>query len=279
MSTRINHNIASMIAQSSLTVVGKQLRSSIERLSTGLRINRASDDAAGLAMSEQLRTQIRGSRIARSNAEDGVSLLQIAEGAMNEVEAIIQRMRELTVQSLNDTLTDTERGFTNSEFQALNLEIDRISAVTQFNGQLLLDGSFLAKNFHVGANATANDSITVDISALDTGAAGLNTAIFNVSGTVASIQADGVLAGLDSALTRLNQQRSDVGTIINRLEHTITNLANAEYNQQAAESQIRDVDFALETARFTRNQILTQSATAMLSQANATPANVLSLLQ
>ena len=279
---RINHNISSMITQGALRQVNRDMNTSLERLSTGLRINRASDDAAGLSVSEQMRTQVRGMHQAKSNAQDGIALLQIAEGAANEIESMLQRMRELAVQSTNDTLTTTERAYTNQEYTSLMSEIDRITNVTQYNTQTLLDGqigSFGATGsgsciLHIGPNSSSNDQFTVTINGTSIGAMGLTS-----SSITTQMRANSALTSIDVALGSINQLRSDLGAYVNRLEHAINNLDNQEHNTQAAESLIRDVDFASETSQFTRNQILTQSATAMLAQANAIPQNVLTLLQ
>jgi len=279
---RINHNISSMITQGALSRVNKDLSTSLERLSTGLRINRASDDAAGLSVSEQLRTQITGMGVAKRNAQDGIALLNIAEGAVNEIEAMLQRMRELGVQSANDTLTTTERSYTNQEYQALVSEIDRITSVTQYNTQTLLDGqigSFGAANgtssiLHIGPNGNSADSITLSIQGTSSGA-------LTVGGSSLTTQAraESAILSIDVAINSVNKLRSDLGAYINRLEHAINNLDNQTQNTQSAESTIRDVDFADESSKFTRNQIMTQSATSMLAQANQIPQNVLSLLR
>lgn len=282
---RINHNISAMITQGSLFQVGRALAKNLEKLSTGLRINRASDDAAGLGVSENLRTQVRGTAQAKKNALDGIAAITIAEGAANEVSGILQRMRELAVQSANDTLTSTERGYTNQEFGHLIEEIDRIAAVTNYNGMDLLSSNTSdADRFGFGtgdilwvdANETVGqDSITVSIDTLTTDTNGLS-----ISTEVLTSQTDAVaaLTDLDLAINSVNTMRSNMGAFINRLEHAINNLDVSNTNQQAAESQIRDVDFASETSDYTKNQILTQSATAMLAQANVIPQSVLQLL-
>jgi flagellin len=261
---------------------------SLEKLSTGLRINRASDDAAGLGVSENLRTQVNGTAQASKNAQDGIAAITIAEGAANEVSSILQRMRELAVQSSNDTLTSVERSYTESEFQALNSEIDRISNATNYNKQELL--STTATRFGNGTagsvlwvdanNTVGVDSVTVTIDTLTTAALSLSNA-GGVSTTHLTDQTSSVtaIATLDVAINSVNTMRSDMGAYINRLEHAINNLSVSNTNQQSAESLIRDVDFATETSQFTRNQILTQSATAMLAQANSLPQSVLSLLK
>ncbi len=279
---RINHNISSMITQGALGRTNKDLSKSLERLSTGLRINRASDDAAGLSVSEQMRTQVTGLATAKRNATDGISLLNIAEGAVNEIEAMLQRMRELAVQSANDTLTTTERTYTNQEYQALISEIDRITTVTQYNTQTLLDGqvgSFGAAGgassiLHIGPNGNAADRISVSIQGTSSGA-------LTVGGSSLTSQAlaESAILSIDVAINSVNKLRSDLGAFINRLEHAVNNLDNQHHNTQSAESTIRDVDFAYESSQFTRNQILTQSATAMLAQSNQVPQTVLSLLR
>jgi flagellin len=285
---RINHNISAMTTQGSLYKVNRDMSKSLERLSTGLRINRASDDAAGLGVSENLRTQVKGTDQARRNAQDGIAALNIAEGAANEISDILQRMRELAVQSSNDTLTNVERDYTDQEFQALISEIDRIADVTNYNGMLLLSDttSTSVDRFGSGTNGSALwidanesygvDSITITIDSLSTSTtSGVGVADLDLQSQSNSVTA---ISTLDSAIDSVNKMRSDMGAFINRLDHAINNLTVSNTNQQAAESLIRDVDFAKETSQFTRNQILTQSATAMLAQANMVPQNVLQLL-
>jgi len=279
---RINHNISSMVTMGALGTIEKQLDKSLERLSTGLRINRSADDAAGLSVSEGMRSQISGLNKAKANASDGIALLNVAEGAANEVSSMLQRMRELAVQSTNDTLTTTERSYTNQEYQALMSEIDRVTNVTQYNTQTLLDGaagSFGAAGsassiLHIGPNAKTADKITVSIQGTSSGALKIRS-----SSVTNQARSESAIVSLDVAINSVNKLRSDLGAYINRLEHAITNLENQAHNTQAAESTIRDVDFASESSNFTRNQILTQSATSMLAQANSIPQNVLSLLR
>ncbi len=281
---RINHNISSMTTQGSLFQANRAQSKNLEKLSTGLRINRASDDAAGLAISENLRSQVTGAKQARRNAQDGISALNIAEGAANETSSILQRMRELAVQSSTETLTDSERAYTNQEFKQLNDEIDRIADVTNYNGLKLLSGDTgnrlgggsTGSALWIDANDTVgSDSLTITIDTLSTSTSGLSISDNNVSTQSASVVS---IDALDTAITSVNTMRSDIGSFVNRLEHTVNNLLVSETNQQAAESQIRDVDFAAESSNFTKNQILSQSATAMLSQANASSQGVLSLL-
>ncbi len=292
---RINHNISAMITENSLRTQNRAMSNSLEKLSTGLRINRASDDAAGLSVSEQLRTQVRGMTQAQSNAEDGIALLQIAEGAANEIHTILQRMRELSIQASNDTLTTTDRTYTDQEFQSLMREIERISRATQYNGMTLLDGDYNAGSFggggtsvlHIGANNNNGsttgtiDTIRIAIDSLTLGALGMT--LSEAGGTsLTSItnqaQAFAAIDTIDNAIASVGAMRADMGAYINRLDHAISNLANQKFNTQDAEARIRDTDFATETTRFTKSQILTQSATAMLAQANATPQSVLQLL-
>ena len=285
---RINHNIASMVTQSALYSVGQQQSKSLEKLSTGLRINRASDDAAGLGVSENLRTQVKGTEQAMRNAQDGIAAINIAEGAANEVSTTLQRMRELAIQSSNDTLTGVERAYTNQEFQQLTSEIERIANVTNYNGQKLLSntagrfgikgaaGTGAGSALWIDANQNYGvDSITVSIDTLTTGTVGLNISDLTLTTQNFSVSA---VSNLDRAINSVNKMRSDMGAFINRLEHAINNLQVSNTNQQSAESLIRDVDFASESSRFTRNQILTQSGTAMLAQANQVPQSVLQLL-
>jgi flagellin len=306
---RINHNISAMITQTALASNNSSMSKSLEKLSTGLRVNRAQDDAAGLAVSEQMRTQIRGLGKAKQNCQDGIALLQIAEGAAGEITNILQRQRELAVQASNDTLTSTERKYLDNEFQSLSKEINRIASSTNYNGMNLLDGassSFGAVNMsgvttiaagmaryttdgsmaskpftlHIGPNnrtqldgTTSTDEIGISYTALTQNSLGLGT-----SSITSQAGASDTIDKLDKAIQSVNEVRSNLGTYINRLEYTVSNIANLEYNTTDAESRIRDVDFAAETTAFTKNQILVQSSTAMLSQANSLPQNVLSLL-
>ena len=280
---RINHNISSMHTQASLVKTNRDVSKNLEKLSTGLRINRASDDAAGLGVSEQLRTQIKGTDQAKRNALDGIAAINIAEGAAGEISDILQRMRELSVQASNDTLTSVERTYTNQEFSQLIGEIDRIAKVTNYNGQNLLSdtssnrfGTTGSNVLWVDANATVGqDSVTITINTLTTGSTGLNISDDNITSQTGAVAA---ITALDSAIDSVNKMRADLGAYVNRLEHAINNLDVSNVNQQAAESLIRDVDFANETAKFSKNQILTQSGTAMLAQANQISQGVMQLL-
>ncbi len=283
---RINHNISSMTTQGALFKTGRNLSKSLEKLSTGLRINRASDDAAGLAISENIRKQVRGVNQAQRNAMDGIAALNIAEGAANEISDILQRMRELAVQSSNDTLTSTERTYTNQEFDQLTAEISRISSVTNYNGMdLISNNTASGARFGVGGtgsvlwidanNTVGQDSITITIDTLTTGTTGID---IDTSVLTSQTAATAAITSLDTAISSVNTTRANIGAMVNRLEHAVNNLLVSETNQQAAESNIRDVDFANETAEFTKNQILVQSATAMLAQSNMIPGSVLQLV-
>jgi flagellin len=296
---RIVHNISSMTTQSSLLKTNRELKTSLERLSTGLRINRASDDAAGLGVSENLRTQVKGTSQAMRNAQDGIAAINVAEGAANEVSDILQRMRELAVQSSNDTLTSTERAYTNQEYGQLKTEIDRIAEVTNYNGMKLISSTGATTNARFGIGGAAGsgsalwvdansaygfDSITITIDTLSSnllGSGAQSGGAANLSATYLTAQASSVNAikNLDESIDSVNMMRSNMGAFINRLEHAINNLTVSNTNQQAAEAQIRDVDFANESASFSKNQILMQSGTAMLAQANQSSQGVLSLLR
>ncbi len=274
-----------MIGQGALGTQQAALKKSLEKLSTGLRINRASDDAAGLSVSESLRSKIRGMGRAKSNAEDGIALLQIAEGATGEVNNILQRLRELAIQSSTDTMTTTERAYIDKEFGQLMNEITRISNSASYNGMTLLDGatgSFgvsggSASVLHIGSGSSASvDRLSIMVGAMTLGSLGLSPTTTSVSTSSGALAA---LSAIDGAVRSVNTVRSDLGAYVNRLEFAISNLGNQIYNTQDAESRIRDVDFAKETTEFTRAQILTQSATSMLAQANQVPQGVLSLLQ
>jgi flagellin len=288
-----------MITQGSLFKVNREMSRSLERLSTGLRVNKASDDAAGLGVSENLRTQVKGTAQAIRNAQDGIAAISVAEGSANEISEILQRMRELAVQSANDTLTSTERQYTNQEYGQLIDEIDRIAAVTNYNGMKLISSAGTNANDRFGIGGTngvgsalwidANsvygaDSLTITIDSLTTNSLGSGAQSGNVTSlnvTSLTTQSDSVAAiqSLDESIDSVNMMRSNLGAFVNRLEHGINNLMISNTNQQSAESLIRDVDFAQETTQFTRNQILMQSGTAMLAQANTIPQSVLTLLR
>ncbi len=267
----INHNMNAMNAHRQMGINTGAAGKSIEKLSSGLRINRAGDDAAGLAISEKMRGQIRGLDQAARNGQDGISLIQTAEGAVNETHAILQRMRELAVQSSNGTNIDEDRAQINKEFQQLKSEITRIGTQTQFNKQNLLDGSKEIK-FQIGAN----DNQTISVNLKSMGAAGLALTNTKIS---AQTDAQTAITTLDDAIKTVSEFRADLGSVQNRLEHTISATNNTSENLQAAESRVRDVDMAKEMMNFSKNNILNQAAQAMLSQANQQPQGVLQLLR
>lgn len=286
MGLQINTNVAAMNAYRNLSSTQGSMATSLERLSSGLRINRAADDAAGLAISEKLRAQTNGLNQATSNAQDGISLIQTAEGALNETHSILQRMRTLAVQSANDTNSTDDRKQIQKEVDQLAKELNRIGTSTQFNGQNLLDGSVATTGltFQVGANQGQTLSVTIGdmrgsalgdgttfvASTNDDTAAGLD-----VTSQTAAGDALGVI---DKALDQVSGQRADLGAVQNRLQHTINSLSVASENAAAAESRIRDTDMAKEMTSFTRSQILQQAGVSMLAQANSAPQSVLKLL-
>jgi flagellin len=252
----------------------ESLSRSLERLSSGLRITRASDDAAGLAISERLRAEVRALDQASRNALDGISLLQVAEGALNEVSGILVRMRELSIQSANGTLGTAERATINQEFQDLTGEINRVAAVTEFNGTKLLDGTAPTVDFQVGSGSTANDKISV--TGVDATATGLAITGLNLTSAANALTAN---TAVKAAIDSLSGLRGGFGTAQNRLESTIRSIAVAVENTAAAESRIRDVDVASETAKLTRAQVLQQAGISVLAQANVSAQNALILLR
>ena len=279
MAISIVTNPASLNAQRNLNRTQGTMGRSLARLSSGLRINGASDDAAGLAISEKLKSQTRSLSQAERNANDAVSMLQTAEGAMNETSGLLIRMRELSVQSANDTVGATERSFIQSELSDLRDEVNRIAEVTEFNGTKLIDGSASSVTFQVGIQNTTNDRISVSINdmhatALGTGATTRLSAL-DVS-TITGAQT--ALDVLDAAITDVSAGRAEIGAVQNRLQVTIANLGTARENLSAANSRIRDVDVASESAELTKNNILMQAGVSVLAQANQQPALALSLL-
>lgn len=274
---RINNNLMAMNANKSLAINVGDTGKSIEKLSSGLRINRAGDDAAGLSISEKMRGQIRGLNQASRNAQDGISLIQTAEGSMNETHAILQRMRELAVQSANDTNVSADRTALQNEYTALKNEVDRIAKNTEFNTQKLIGSLASAVVFHVGANATQIISVTF----ADMRATATTLALGSATATAITTQstAEATITTVDNAITKVSSERSKLGAVQNRLEHTIKNLDVASENLQASESRIRDVDMAKEMMQFTKSNILNQASQAMLAQANQIPQGVLQLLR
>jgi len=304
---RIQHNISALNTHRNLTFNNTQASKNLEKLSSGYKINRAGDDAAGLAISEKMRGQIRGLDMATKNAQDSVSLIQTAEGALNETHAILQRMRELAVQSANDTNVSSDREALQLEIKSLSEEITRIADNTEFNTQKLLDGTFKGsrtdtvtggnatdadgKVFHIGANS--GQSINLAVGTMTADALGVNVAadaadVDSISspGTLGTTginittqtAADNSISIIDSALNHVSKTRASLGAVQNRLEHTINNLGATSENLTAAESRIRDTDMAKEMMGFTKNNILMQAAQSMLAQANQQPQGVLQLL-
>ncbi|TCS83316.1 flagellin Hag [Tepidibacillus fermentans] len=270
---RINHNISALNTYRQLTNGTNAASKSMEKLSSGLRINKAGDDAAGLAISEKMRGQIRGLQQASRNAQDGISLIQTAEGALNETHAILQRMRELAVQASNDTNVTADRTAISNELTQLQQEITRISNETEFNTQKLLQTA-ATYNFQVGANSGQNIKLTINKMAAT--ALSLTTTNLKVD---TFTNANNAISKINAAIETVSSERAKLGAVQNRLEHTINNLDTGAENLQAAESRIRDVDMAKEMMEFTKNNILQQAAQAMLAQANQQPQGVLQLLR
>ena len=279
MVMRINNNLMAMNAHRQLKINSANQEKSLEKLSSGYRINRAGDDAAGLSISEKMRAQIRGLQKASSNAQDGISLIQTAEGALTETHEILQRMRELAVQAANDTNVKEDRDAIALELKELSAEITRIGEKTQFNTQTLLAGSLSGAVIQIGANK--GETLTIDIGNMRATALGV---LFEGSGSAilsvdTSSNAQNAISKIDEAINKVSSERAKLGAKQNRLEHTIRNLDTSAENLQASESRIRDVDMAKEMMNFTKNNILNQAATAMLAQANMVPQGVLQLLQ
>jgi flagellin len=269
----INHNLNAMNAHRNMSINNGNSAKSMEKLSSGLRINRAGDDAAGLAISEKMRGQIRGLDQASRNAQDGVSLIQTAEGALNETHSILQRMRELAVQSTNDTNVDADRSQIQLEISQLKNEINRISSQTEFNTKKLIDGNATNVVFQVGANS--GQTVTLAIVSMDTSALSVDAIDVRTVATSITNQIDTI----NNAINAVSSERAKLGSYQNRLEHTIANLNTSSENLQGAESRIRDVDMAKEMMNFSKNNILQQAAQAMLAQANQQPQGVLQLLR
>ena len=289
----VQHNMTAANANRMLGVTTSAQAKSSEKLSSGYKINRAGDDAAGLTISEKMRSQIRGLNKASDNAQDGVSLIQVAEGALSETHSILQRMNELATQAANDTNTTADRNAIQSEINQLTSEIDRIQSTTQFNTMNLIDGSYSGKNLQVGS--LSGQSIVISISNMDASSlfgsanttANLNagndttpTTATNSKVFVSSYASAGTaMKTIQSAISKVSSQRSYLGAVQNRLEHTIANLDNISENTQSAESRIRDTDMAEEMVEYSKNNILAQAGQSMLAQANQSTQGVLSLLQ
>ena len=268
----VQHNMAAANANRQLGISTGTLSKSTEKLSSGYRINRAADDAAGLSISEKMRSQIKGLNKASSNAQDGISAIQTAEGALNEAHSILQRMNELATQAANDTNTTVDRKAIQSEIDALTSEVSRIASTTQFNTQNLLDGTFSSKNLQVGA--LNGQKIAIDI---DT----MNAAALSINGLCVSTfsQAGVAMSAVQKAIEKVSTQRSSLGALQNRLEHTVNNLDNVAENTQTAESRIRDTDMASEMVQYSATSIIQQAGQSMLAQANSQTQGVLSLIQ
>lgn len=276
MGLRINTNTASLNAQNNLRGSKLGMDKSLERLSSGYRINRAGDDAAGLAISENLKAQIRGLKQAQRNASDGVSLIQVAEGSLNEISSILIRLRELGVQAASDTIGPVERQFLNVEYDQLVSEIDRIADGTEFNGTLLLSGTGSILDFQVGTrNDPHIDRLSFDASKADANSAALGV---NLTSVADKASAQNSLSAIDTAIVSVSAMRADFGAIQNRLQSTISNIGVSVENMSAANSRIRDVDIAEETAEMTKNNVLLNAGTSVLAQANQQSQVALGLL-
>lgn len=273
----VQHNLQAMNTNRQLGIITDAQSKSTEKLSSGYKINRAADDAAGLAISEKMRSQIRGLDRASLNAQDGISAIQTAEGALNEVHSMLQRMNELATQAANDTNTSSDRSKIADELQALGSEIDRVAETTQFNTQNLLDGKFSDKKLQVGA--LAEQTIAINISAMKLSSIGIKASTLTASKINSNSGAGTVMSEVQSAIDKVSTQRSKLGALQNRLEHTIRNLDTTSENTSAAESRIRDTDMAKEMVAYSKNNILAQAGQAMLAQANQSTQGVLSLLR
>ena len=275
MALRIGTNIESVFAQKMLARTQRSMRQSIMKLSSGTRITKAADDAAGLAISQKMRAQITSLKMAHRNTETGISMVQTTEGALMEVQDMLSRMRELAVEASSEVLQSTERAYLQTEVTSLQEEIDRIAASTEFNGLSLLDGSTTSVDVQVGINANATSRIGVALSSTTAAAIGVDSA--SVSFSTASTSQTAISA-VDAGIDTINQIRAGLGASQNRLSSAMRNLENYTENLTEAESRIRDVDFAEETAKLSRQQIFQQATISILSQANSSPQAVLSLL-
>jgi flagellin len=271
----VQHNMRAHNSNRQLGVTTSQQAKSSEKLSSGYQINRAADDAAGLSISEKMRRQVRGLSQAVKNAQDGVSAVQTAEGALGEVQDMLQRMNELADKAANDTLQSVDRQYIQNEIDALVTEIDRVKQSTTFNEQNLLNGTFTGKNLQVGAENSSSQLIGINISNMDSSHIGINA--LKVTGTD-GVTARGAIGSIKNAIQSVSTQRSALGAVQNRLEHTINNLNNVVENTTSAESLIRDTDMATEMVRYSNNNILAQAGQSMLAQANQSNQGVLSLL-
>ena len=270
----VQHNLTAMNSNRMLGLTTKTQAKSTEKLSSGYKINRAADDAAGLAISEKMRRQVRGLTQASANAQDGISAVQTAEGALNEVHDMLQRMNELAVKSANGTNQNEDKNYIQAEVANLITEIDRVAATTTFNEKALLDGTFTDVDLQVGAESATDNQIKLTIASMDASGLGIDAVDVGSTG-----DAKDAINTIKTAVKTLNNQRSNLGAIQNRLEHTINNLDNVVENTQSAESQIRDTDMATEMVKYSNNNILAQAGQAMLAQSNQANQGVLSLLQ
>ncbi len=275
----VQHNLRAMNSNRMLGLTSTSQAKSTEKLSSGYKINRAADDAAGLAISEKMRRQVRGLTQASANAQDGISCVQTAEGALNEVHDMLQRMNELAVKAANGTEQSEDRSYIQKEVDNLISEIDRVAATTTFNERMLLDGNFSSIALQVGAESATDNQIKLTISKLN--ASGLGVDALSATGVSGADGSKAISATntIKTAITTLNEQRANLGAVQNRLEHTINNLDNVVENTTAAESQIRDTDMATEMVKYSNNNILAQAGQAMLAQSNQANQGVLSLLQ
>ncbi len=274
----VQHNMSALNTNRQLGITNKALKNSTEKLSSGYRVNRAADDAAGLSISEKMRSQIRGLNQASDNAQNGQSLIQTAEGALNEIHSVLQRMRELTVQASNDTNVSADRKSIALEMKALTAEIDRIATQTEFNTMKLLSGNFSGKNLQVGANKDQFISISIKKMSSE----GLGVTVDEVAGVIStgdSTTISPLISIVSKAITQVSEQRAELGAIQNRLDHTIDNADNMAENLQSAESLIRDVNMADEMVAYSAKSILQQAGQSMLAQANQATQGVLSLLR
>jgi flagellin len=276
MAIRINTNVDSVFAQKNLARTQRGMRSSMQKLSSGMRITKAADDAAAMGVSEKMRAQITSLKMAQRNTNDGISMIQTAEGALDETADILNRMRELAVESASEVLQATERAYLQTEFTALQGEIERIADSTEFNGLNLSDGTTTEVAVQVGIfNVAAEDRITVTLQDSQTATLGVNTAVVDLASAANSQTA---ITAIDTAIDSVNNSRASYGAAQNQLGSALRNLENYTENLTETESRIRDVDFASETAEMTRNQIFSQAGISILSQANSAPQAALSLL-
>ena len=276
MASTINTNMSSLTAQRALGATQGSLSTSMQRLSTGLRINSAKDDSAGLAIAERMTSQVRGMAVAGRNANDAISLAQTAEGGLGKIGESLQRMRELAVQSSNSTNSSSDRANLNEEYTALASEVSRVLEGTKFNGNSLLNASAADMAFQVGADAVATDAITVSLTDISAGT-GMTAAL--AGGITSSAEALARMTNLDAAIDEVTSARSNLGSVQNRFESVVANLSTTSENLQAAKGRIMDADFAVETSNMSRAQVLQQAGNAMLAQANQAPQQVMSLLR